>query len=143
MRSAERLFGLMIASLPCIAQVPVFQPERVLPSNGSRPIPLAPGLLFSIYGEHLGPQIGCEGMADTRNREMLDTSHRFAETLIYPKDLCDTQALVDSLPSSLLYVNEKQLNFKAPQHTALQGTAEIRVIHKSQSSAAFQLPSGS
>jgi hypothetical protein len=124
---------------------PVFASNRVLPSGGDRPIPLAPGLLVSIYGDHLGPVAGCEGHADTQRRETpspLRPRQMPAETLIYPKELCETQVLVGGAPAGLLYVQERQINFKVPQETPVEGTADIQVIYRGQSSRPVTLPLG-
>jgi hypothetical protein len=116
-----------------------------LPSGGDRSIPLAPGLLISIYGDHLGPALGCQGFADTQRRETptaLRPRQMFVNTLIYPKELCETQVLVGDKPAGLLYVQDRQINFKVPQETGIEGTAEIRIIYKGQSSRSVKLPLG-
>src|SRR5882762_7368136 len=152
MKSAFRLVlcPAIVASL-CLGQPdtlrvpPSFEPGRVLPSGGDRSIPLAPGLLISIYGDHLGPAAACEGPADTQRRETpspLRPRQMFADTLIYPKELCETQVLVGGVPAGLLYVQERQINFKVPQETPVKGTAEVRVIYKGQSSQPVKLPLG-
>ena len=116
-----------------------------MPSGGDRPIPLAPGLLITIYGSRLGPQTGCQGYADTQHRETpspLRPRQMFDETLIYPKTLCDTQVFVGDIPAGLLYVQDGQINFKVPQETRVEGTTEVRVVYKGQSSQAVKLPLG-
>jgi hypothetical protein len=88
---------------------------------------------------------GCQGYADTQHRETpspLRPSQMFAETLIYPKDLCDTQVFVGGIPAGLLYVQERQINFKVPQETPVEGTTEVRVVYKGQSSRPVKLPLG-
>ena len=50
------LCSAMLASL-CLAQPPTFTSAAVLPVGGDRPVALSPGLLMSIYGEHLGPSL--------------------------------------------------------------------------------------
>ncbi len=142
---------LAIASSLCSGQpqitqpAPSFEAGRVLPSGRDRAVPLAPGLLISIYGNHLGPVTGCEGFADARRRETpnpLRPNQIFASTLIYPKALCETQVLVGGVPAGLLYVQERQINFKVPQETPVEGTAEIRVIYRGHSSRGVRLPLG-
>ena len=144
-------FCLAVASGLCPGQpeivrpAPSFEAGRVLPSGGDRAVPLAPGLLISIYGDHLGPNNACEGFADTQRRETpnpLRPNQIFASTLIYPKVLCETQVLVGEVPAGLLYVQERQINFKVPQETPVEGTAEIRVIYRGQSSRGVRLPLG-
>jgi hypothetical protein len=46
------------------------------------------------------------------------------------------------VPAGLLYVQDRQINFKVPQETPVKGTAEIRVIYKGQSSRMVRLPLG-
>jgi hypothetical protein len=144
---ATALFMLALSLLPAAlpAEVPVFGAGRVLPSGGDRPIPLAPGLLISIYGSHLGPLAGCQGYADSQHRETpspLRPKQMFQETLIYPPILCDTQVFVGTLPAGLLYVQEGQINFKVPQETPITGTAELRVVYRGQGSLPVSLPLG-
>ncbi len=147
-----RTAGLvLIASLALAAALqsqpvpPTFEPEAVVPSNGYHPVPLAPGLLISIYGSHLGPATGCIGKADTQRRETpspLRPKQSDVETLIYPRQLCDVQVFVGGIASGLLYVQEKQINFKVPQETPIEGTTELRVVYKGQSSRPVTLPLG-
>ena len=74
--------------------VPSFQPDRVLFID--HPVPLAPGLILSIFGNNLGPTRGCASFHDAKG--------------IYPKQLCDTQVLVGGIPSELLWVQASQIN---------------------------------
>jgi hypothetical protein len=128
---------------PSPSGAPIFKSSSVL--FGNRSVPLAPGLALSIYGTNLGPAAGCEGQADTEHRETpsaLVSNQNFVNTLIYPKQLCETQVLVGGIPAGLLYVQARQINFKVPQETPIQGTAELRVIYKGQSSKPVALPLG-
>lgn len=142
------LYALIVGTCygqPAVTPAPAFEPSRVLPSGGDRPIPLAPGLLVSIYGEHLGPMMGCEGQADPQHRETpspLRPRQMFVDTLIYPKELCDTQVLVGGIPAGLLYVQERQINFKVPQETPVEGATAVKVVYKGQSSQPATLPLG-
>jgi hypothetical protein len=141
------LFMLALSLLPAAlsAELPVFEAGRVLPSGGDRPILLAPGLLISIYGSHLGPMGSCQGAPDSQHSETpspLRPKQMFQETLIYPPTLCDTQVFVGSLPAGLLYVQEGQINFKVPQETPITGTAELRVVYRGQASLPVSLPLG-
>src|ERR1700719_3088960 len=93
--------SVRFAVIPILAVVgqaqtgaPTFTADRVLPSGSARAVPLAPGMLVSIYGSNLGPVGGCVGQADTRRREApnpLRPYQSFAETLIYPAELCGVQ----------------------------------------------------
>jgi len=123
--------------------IPTFEAAHV--QLGNRPAPLAPGMFFSIYGANLGPTGGCEGHADPQNHEApspLRPTQSALETLIYPKELCDTQVWVGGNPAGLLYVSAGQINFKVPQETPVQGTAELRVVYQGQSSRPVAVPLG-
>ncbi|MGC9948224.1 MAG: hypothetical protein ABSF64_17810 [Bryobacteraceae bacterium] len=144
---AAALSLIAVALLQAAPQgdAPDFDAGRVLPSNGDRPIPLAPGALISIYGTRLGPAVGCQGYADPQYRETpspLLPVQMHAGTLIYPKFLCGAQVLVGGIPAGLLYVQEGQINFKVPQETPIAGTAEVRVVYRGQASQPVVLPVG-
>lgn len=124
--------------LAFLAAVPVFTAARVLPANSNRPAPLSPGMIVSIYGENLGPDEGCTGHADTKNRETPNPARprqMFVNTLIYPKELCGVRVFVGDKPAGLLWAQAKQINFKVPQDAPLEGTAPLRVVFNVVSSA--------
>jgi hypothetical protein len=124
---------------------PSFTADRVLPFDSAHPAPLAPGMLISIYGQDLGPERGCEGQADNRRRETLNprrARQSFGETLIYPTELCGVQVFVGDKPAGLLYVQEKQVNFKVPQDVPLEGEAQLKVIFQERSSSPVGVPLG-
>jgi hypothetical protein len=102
-------------------------------------------MLISIYGQDLGPERGCEGQADNRRTEKPNprrARQSFAETLIYPTELCGVQVFVGDKPAGLLYVQEKQVNFKVPQDVPLDGEAELKVIFQERSSSPVRVPFG-
>jgi hypothetical protein len=105
---------------------PSFQPEHVLLFD--HPVPLASGLVLSIFGEHMGPAAGCSGNHDANGT--------------YPKELCDTQVLVGGIPSELLWVQAGQINFKVPPKTPIQGAADLLVVYQGRSSQAVAMPLG-
>jgi hypothetical protein len=136
---------LWAACFALTAAEPRFASNRVLPANSSRQIALEPGMIMSIYGEDLGPAEPCVGYADQHQRETpnpLLPDPLFANTLVYPKVLCGVQVRVGVQPAGLLYVSNKQINFKVPQETGIEGTAELRVIYQGQSSAPATLAVG-
>jgi hypothetical protein len=92
---------------------PAFEESLVLPANSSRHLPLAPGMLVSIYGEHLGPQGSCKG-------------ERALNTSDFPTSLCETQVKLGDVDVGLLYVQDKQINFVVPPAMP-EGTTELRV----------------
>ncbi len=104
---------------------PSFTRAGVLPSDGAAPVPLAPGMLVSIYGSHLGPKTGCEVHAP-------DPS----------KTICGVQVFVGGVPANLLYAQARQINFKVPPESAVQGDADIRVVYNRQSSKPVTVPLG-
>ena len=95
------------------AQAPSFRAERVLPANGERASVLAPGMLVSIYGEHLGPAGGCTAPATGRPG--------------YPWELCGVEVTFGGRRAGLLYVEERQINFQAPEDGPVAGLAELKV----------------
>ncbi|MGB6944632.1 MAG: hypothetical protein WBE37_19705 [Bryobacteraceae bacterium] len=105
---------------------PSFEAKRVLFVD--HPVPLAPGLVLSIFGNDLGPGTGCH------------TDHDEKGT--YPKELCDTRVLVGGIPSELLWVQAGQINFKVPQETPIQGTADLAVVYQGRSSKPVTMPLG-
>jgi hypothetical protein len=105
---------------------PSFEASRVLFVN--RPVPLAPGLVLSIFGDNLGPSTGCASPHDEKG--------------IYPKEVCQARVLVGGIPSELLWVQAGQINFKVPQETPVQGTADLVVVYQGRSSKAVAMPLG-
>ncbi|MGD0499473.1 MAG: hypothetical protein ABSC23_13665 [Bryobacteraceae bacterium] len=125
--------------------VPAFRADRVLPSGGDQPTPLAPGMLVSIYGTDLGPQAACKGQADPKDREApnpLRLDRAYVDTLIYPKELCGVQVFLGERPAGLLYVQQVQINFKVPQETPMEGSAPLRVVYQGRGSAAVEMRLG-
>jgi hypothetical protein len=127
----EALLGLeaiLCALLPAaaLAQAPSFQAEHVYYVD--HPVPLAPGLIFSIFGNDLGPGTGCVSDHDEKG--------------IYPKALCQTQVLVGGVAAELLWVQAGQINFRVPQQTPVQGTADMVVVYQSRSSKPVAMPLG-
>jgi hypothetical protein len=114
-----------LAALGCHAQngaIPAFQPDRVLLPNGGH-APLSPGLVLSLYGQDLGPAVGCVGQT-------------------VPTELCGVKLLVAGRAAGLLYVQQKQINFEVPREVPLHGTGDLRVIFDGRSSLPVSLPFG-
>jgi hypothetical protein len=128
-----------LAAVPlaaALAQPPTFTADRVLPSGGSRPSKLAPGMFISIYGDHLGPETPCTGNADTQRKETPSAARpnqSFAETLIFPTELCGVQVFLAGRAAGLQYAADKQINFKVPQETAVEGEVELKVVYRGES----------
>jgi hypothetical protein len=122
-----------------LGQAPSFRADRVLPSGSAKQVPLAPGMLVSIYGEHLGPDPSCTANADTRRTETPNPARpmqNFAERLIYPTELCGVQVSLAGLAAGLLYVSAQQINFKVPQDSPLTGEAELKVVYHERAATA-------
>ncbi|MCP5109800.1 MAG: hypothetical protein GY953_03075, partial [bacterium] len=125
--------------------LPVYSAGGILPNGGREPAPLAPGMLVSIYGEHLGPEPACTGSADPQRQET-PNPHRPNQTLVeiqvFPKRLCDTEVRVGGIAAGLLYVHARQINFKVPQELPLEGAVEVRVSHKGRAGPAVRVKLG-
>jgi hypothetical protein len=144
-----RHFVLVLILAAGIAQaqsgVPTFRADRIVPSNGGNPGWLVPGMYVTIYGSDLSPQPGCAAKADPRNLETpnpLRPKQPPVEMQIFPKEPCGVQVLIGDLPAGLLYVADKQINFKVPQEIAMQGTAALRVVSQGKSSAPVEMHLG-
>ncbi len=137
---------MLIGSIQGQPRRPSFSAKQVVPSQSAIEAPLSPGMLVSIYGRDLGPEQSCEGQADLDNRETPDprraTPVILVDTTVYPRQLCAVQVFVGTEPAGLLYVEEKQINFKVPQNIPLQGTVEIKVVFQGRSSSGVQLEVG-
>jgi hypothetical protein len=126
---ATRWLLTCLTACAAFAQVepaPSFEAAGVLFVN--RPLPLAPGIVLSIFGDNLGPSTGCASYHDEKG--------------IYPKEVCRTQVLVGGIPSELLWVQAGQINFKVPKETPIQGTADLVVVYQGRSSKAVAMPLG-
>jgi hypothetical protein len=103
-------------------------------------------MLVSIYGQDLGPEQSCEGQADLDSKETPDPRRAaqamLVDTTVYPRELCAVQVFVGTEPAGLLYVQEKQINFKVPQNLPLQGTVELGVVFQGRSSTGVPLEVG-
>ena len=95
---------------------PQFTPEGIV--GQARAGRLVPGGGMSIYGRYLGPPAGGCVSADR----------------LYAKNICDTQVLIGDKPADLLFVSEKQINFKVPLDVPSSDAAELRVVYRGQSS---------
>src|SRR5579864_2434774 len=93
-----RISFLVVAVGIAQAQIsaPRFAADAVLPSGSTHQASLAPGMLISIYGSHLGPANACEGKAAARTETPSPSRPRqsFTELLSFPKELCGVQVMV-------------------------------------------------
>src|ERR1700733_3754511 len=102
---------------------PDFQPDHVMFID--HPVPLAPGLVLSIFGNNLGPSRGCASQHDAKGS--------------YPVELCDTQVFVGEIASELLWVQTGQINFRVPPETPVEGTADLLVVYQGRCSKAVPM----
>jgi len=111
--------GLLLPFVALAAEVPVFTASSVLPANAARQELLRPYMLVSIYGHHLGPATGCA-----------------APRMTYPEppELCGASVTVGGTKSSLLYVQDKQINLRVPYTATAEGPIAFVVTYQGRSS---------
>lgn len=126
---------LLIAAAAQVA-VPSFTADSVIPHGGTTPTLLAPGMLVSIYGQHLGPSANCQGQGDPHLEKANPASpwQQFVNLINYPKELCGVQVFMDDRPAGILFAGERQINFKVPLDMPVEGLTKLRVVHNGQSS---------
>lgn len=107
-------------------QAPSFDAQHVYYFD--HPVALAPGLILTIFGNDLGPAQGCGRQHDAAGA--------------YPKSLCEVQVLVGGVPSELLWVQSKQINFRVPGETPDRGTTDLMVVYQGRQSSAVTVPLG-
>ncbi len=136
---------MFVPSIQGQPRPPSFSANQVLPSLSAAEAALSPGMLFSIYGQDLGPEQACQGRADPASRETPDPRRApqiLVDTTVFPRQLCSVQVFVGTEPAGLLYVQEKQINFKVPQNLPRQGTVELKAVFQGRSSSGVQLEVG-
>src|SRR5579864_3563833 len=91
---------LLAMAVACADAPPQFTAAGL--ARGDRPAKsVVPGSYLTIYGTNLGlpPGQSC-GTSSPKST--------------YPKEYCGTQVLLGGMPGELLYVSDKQINFKVP-----------------------------
>lgn len=98
-------------------------------ARGTRPARMVvPGTFLTIYGRNLGSPPGqCTATITASN---------------WPREFCGTQVLIGGTPTELLYVSDKQINFKVPQDSPQGGMVDIRVVCNGQSSRPVSVKAG-
>jgi hypothetical protein len=87
---------------------------------------VVPDTFLTIYGSNLGaPRCRAAFLVST-----------------YPRDFCGTRVLIGAMPAELLFVSDKQINFKVPQDAPRDGTVDIRVVYNGQSSRPVSMKAG-
>lgn len=93
--------------------------------------PLAPGEIFSIFGQGIGPTVGVTGTFD--------------EVGTLSTTLADVQVLfigtpVSATPAPLFYVQSNQINAQVPYQMAGQPFAQLEVVYQGVLLASMQVP---
>ena len=87
--------------------------------------PLAPGEIFSIFGQGMGPATALTGSFDASG--MLSTT------------LGNVQVLFNSTPAPLYYVQANQINAQVPYEMAGQASAQLQVVYRGVALALMQV----
>jgi len=127
---------MLVMSVAISAQSPFYTATTIMPDGVRQPAPLAPGMLVSVYGDHLGPTTPCNAAPDPLLRETANPrrpNQTGIETQVFPKRLCDVEVTVGGIPAGLLHVKASQINFKVPQEVAVQGTTVVQVTYQEHS----------
>jgi hypothetical protein len=93
--------------------VPRFNREGLTQYPDGRPMLLAPGMIVTIYGQDLGPELQCPEPIPSNGP--------------YPLETCGVRVLVDGRPAGLLFSGSRQINFKIPDDAPEDGSAPIQV----------------
>lgn len=100
-------------------------------------------MLFSIYGKHLGPVEPCHRDAGFYSAVGPNSAEAYARALqTLPRVLCGVVVLIEEEAVPLLYVQEGQINFLAPNSIPSGRRAALRVMHNGLSSVPVLVKSG-
>jgi len=96
-----------------------------------QPGPLAPGEIFSIFGQGIGPATAAAGA--------------FGASGMLPTTLANVQVLftgmpVNATPAPLYYVQSNQINAQVPYEMAGQAVAQLQVVYQGATLASMQVP---
>jgi uncharacterized protein (TIGR03437 family) len=89
------------------------------------PGPLAPGEIFSIFGQGMGPDAAVTGV--------FDASGTLSTTL------GNVQVLFNATPAPLFYVQSNQINAQAPYELAGQTSAQLQIVYQGATLASMQV----
>ena len=95
------------------------------------PAPLAPGEIFSIFGQGIGPAAAVTGN--------FDASGTLSTTLANVQVLF-TGTPVNATPAPLFYVQSNQINAQVPYEMAGQTFAQLQVVYQGATLASMQVP---
>ena len=119
--------GALLPFAALAAQAPVFTASSVLPANAAHPELLRPDMLVSIYGRRLGPAAGCVAPRMTHPE---------------PAELCGVSVTVGGAKSGLLYVQDRQINLRAPPDASGEGPVAFVVTYQGRRSLPIPVPFG-
>jgi uncharacterized protein (TIGR03437 family) len=131
-----------VAKKPVLSK-PEYSTASIAPSGESKPAPLAPGRMATVYGANLGPAQACWGTADPSRRETPNPqrpNQTDVETKVFPAKLCDAEVRVGGIAAGLVYVSAGQINFKVPQNVLTKGDTTVLVTYKDQAGPAVSIP---
>jgi uncharacterized protein (TIGR03437 family) len=94
-------------------------------SASLQPGPLAPGEIFSIFGQGIGPAAAVTGAFNASG--MLSAT------------LANVQVLFNSTPAPLFYVQSQQINAQAPYEMAGHTFAQLQVVYQGATLASMQV----
>jgi len=111
-------------------QTTVTPPPQLAPvslTNAASLIPgaLAPGEIFSIFGNGIGPASAAIGSYDSNG--MLSTT------------LANVQVMFNSTPAPLFYVQAQQINAQVPYEMAGQASAQLQVVYQGSTVAQMEV----
>jgi hypothetical protein len=92
------------------AQLPLYSAQSIVPVDAHQPAPLAPGMVAVVYGQHLGPNSPCDGIGE-------------------PTLLCGAEVRLAGKAAGLLYVSDRQINFRVPRDVAPAETVDVRIVY--------------
>ena len=112
------VLGQFTGSAGIRTEPPAFTTSSVLPANARHAAALRPGMLVSIYGQHLGPTAGC-----TERPSFNETTQ-----------LCGSTVTVGGVKAGLLYVQDAQINLRVPLAVPTEGLVKFVVTYNGRSS---------
>jgi len=113
------ILAALVLGAAAAQEMPRINVDGVVPNQPGIPGPLKPGIEVSIYGQHLGPKIGCTagagGWSDVRQ-------------------LCGTAVAVGGVPAALLYAQDQQINLRIPFNVPTEGMVPFVVTTEGRAS---------
>ena len=119
LRAAAVLLVLLAAGSLRAADAPSFSAAGIVPYQGRPGGPLAPGIIVTIYGEHLA----------SRQCSEIQPNAGF-----YPESACQTVVLAGDKPAQLMFVSTNQINLKLPDDLPRDAVVLLRVVREGVSS---------